>query len=217
MKYLIAFTARSGSTHLCSLLGSHPEIVCWGEILHRTNKPLYQGRGPKWILYKHYLAAHGLIRAAGGKVHPGQSRQCKFQAKPWRMLCEDRSIRVIHLRRENTLEQAVSILRKNTNTEPGKRVHASPKRLVGWMEDMASLDAEIGPSFAGHEMTHVTYEELCSNEAETCDRLLDFLGFDPFPLRSNREKIGMPLKRSLLNYQEVHDYLMGTKWEHCLE
>lgn len=227
MKFVIAFTPRSGSTHLCQLLGSHYAVACWGEILNKRHKGLYRKRGPYGVLYDLFFQCHNPILAAGGKVAFGHSLQREFQAEPWEMMVNDREIRIIHLRRRNILKQALSQERnsqsKAWSQEDKQRadthgLHFDPDRAIARMERIEKHGAELDRCFAGHVSVGVEYEQLDENPDGVCRDLLQFLELDDLPLRSNRKKLNTrPLSQSISNFDSLVSCLRGTRWEQYLE
>lgn len=133
--FIVCFRERSGSTHLCSLLDNHPEIVCrqedfcerivspgeekagedlfdFGQLkCHRNLLPFHQKRiyspSRKMIVQHFHDIYSGQVRACGFKFKfPIQFQLFPEVLAELNMILPD--VRIISLQRRNTLKQAIS-------------------------------------------------------------------------------------------------------------
>ena len=109
IRFVILCLGRSGSNHLQSLLDSHPDITCFGEVFS-DRAP---ADGPGFInsayndeaVYFEHLVETCEVPVVGFKL-PVNS--IKAHPKSARLVAEDPAMRVIRLSRANLLAQLIS-------------------------------------------------------------------------------------------------------------
>jgi LPS sulfotransferase NodH len=209
-RFLVLKLPRTGSTLLCDVLDSHPEITCVGEALNPSEQ---QGRRKmRATLGDHYRSApsgagtavgvtinpfrygisvHDINGALGPAWLPDRLRQLSGRAvRP--------DLKVIVLVRSNLLKQAVShqVALMNRSAD-GKflvgREHVD-SRLVAVpkldIDELRSAVAEWESQTARlrayaralrREMLEICYEDLQTQPESTFRHLFDFLGATPPP------------------------------------
>lgn len=70
----------------------------------------------------------------------------------------------------------------------------------------------------GFDVCSITYEDLNSNQEQTCNRVLSFLGVQPSGLLQSKYVKIMPneLEAAIENYGEVCQTLSNTRFEYLL-
>jgi LPS sulfotransferase NodH len=200
-RFVILTRPRCGSTYLATLLNSHPQVLCHGELFYSLQvfyavgyrdgslhlaTPAERDADPQGFLAKVWELPFGNA-AVGFKLVAGQLPGA-FGA-----VFADRRIRAIVLRRKNRLKKFVSALiaeREQMWTHYKHRFRPEdlqPIRVEVSLPDLeAYLDAErtfydgIAAALARQPKpwVEVFYEDLFAG-SETVERLLRFLGVEP--------------------------------------
>jgi LPS sulfotransferase NodH len=204
-KFVIITNQRSGSNLLVSMLNSHPEIKCFGELMRAT---------PRWMKIKGYRGALTILEKVDPAfksdrhrfANPGEFVQAVFATAPKRRkvigfkqhlnqhpdfmveLIRNPDWKLVILERENKLAQFSS--RKITevtgqgNAPKGTRikkatVEFSAREFAKFVEreakDWERVRAEIAAS--GKTPFSIRYTDLLSKDP--MQRLLEFLDVDP--------------------------------------
>lgn len=211
-KFIILSSGRCGSTLLHTYLNSNPNILSKGEILQR----LYDGdkpNAPKEIASIVFPVHGSNIKAVGLKLFYDYREMDNFK-NAFEALANDRSIKVIHLVRENKLEQFVSYKRAWRDLEwsanPRNRDYVTKVKVdiheysnfVNENEIQRKMALEM---FEGHEFIDLTYEELTNSGQRCLLRIQEFLGVKVSPLFTALEKQNdKPLKEVVENWEEVN-------------
>jgi LPS sulfotransferase NodH len=223
--FVILCTGRVGSELLVSLLDSHPDIRCWGELFSGGPEAPEEG-------FKHseredpglYLSelVSGCEAAAIGFKLPHSS----IQANPSSLaLLDDAELRVIRLTRENLLAQLVSAalaLRsgfwKQRTGEESYRTATQYLDAAGCKRALAQMEVrerEMDRLAEGHPMTRLTYEQLIAGSR--MDEVQCFCGVKPRALSSPHRKLRTrPLRETIENWDELSAQLRGTRFERFL-
>ncbi len=226
--FLIVSAGRTGSNLLRSLLKSHPQVFCGGEIF---NREYVEREGVPWpaggaeqdpalrtmmrddpatyVRRLFELASPG-HRAVGAKLtyenaaaHPAATDH----------LVAIEGNRVIHLKRHNLLRVYVSLQRamktgqwmSRGDSGPPPPVHIDFVKLVRYLLRHQEHEDKVDALFAGHAKMQVYYEDLAADPVGVAARCVAFLGLDAsVPLWSDHKKSGTdPLSRAIENYAEV--------------
>jgi hypothetical protein len=222
-RFAILCLGRSGSSHLVSLLDSHPDARCFGELFNRT------GRGiSEFADAPETDPGAFLDRLASGCSKPVLGFKLPFNSildEPSiiDMLRSEPDYRIIRLSRRNLLAQLVSRrLQSSTRVSHSiygnygdARVSLDPRKAMRTIAGMEEHERELDSYAAGHPTLEVAYEDL-DNHAVLAE-LQEFLGLEPRPLRSWFEKLRtMPLQQTVENWAEVEAALTGTRFEPML-
>jgi len=126
-RFIIICAARTGSTMLRSMLNSHPQMVCHGEVFSPrlsgfagiynqkdSDSPIRQfvekKRNERPVDFlRDYVFYAGSYQAIGAKIKYDELEQPRWSAV-FDSLLADRDIRVVHLIRENRLRRLVSAI-----------------------------------------------------------------------------------------------------------
>jgi len=115
MRFVIIGSQRTGSNHLVSLLNSHPEIVCYGELFRNRydilknipkiseNYSDINYRKSNFISLLHYLDQLNYCKTWGFKIFPEHSQ------KIIENLIQKNKFKIVLLQRENILAQYSSL------------------------------------------------------------------------------------------------------------
>lgn len=187
-RFLILSQGRSGSTLLCSLFDSHPDVTCQFEILEKQRPNFVD-----WINKRSQRK-----EVFGFKVKPGQL--LNVQDAPVAPFLRGRASegwRIIHLKRNNRFRQALSNAVLNARKLVGKGsrsctehdfippIHVDPELLVRRMRFRTELERseETAITEAGLDgkVFSLSYEDLNDNVQRqvTMNRAFQFIGVWP--------------------------------------
>lgn len=226
LDFVILCLGRTGSTHLQSLLDSHPDVRCYGELF--TDVDLATGHGDSraqtFIGSAHedpraYLAelTAGVDAAAIGFKLPNNSLRAFPQAVS---VLEDRGLKIVRISRRNLLALLVSRRMLATTGVPQSthgsygdaRVRIEPQRCLAAFKHMEADERALDDLAGEHPVFHLTYEELVAGER--IDDLQRFLGVEPHPLSSWFSRLRTrPLSETIENWDELTGALRGTRFE----
>ena len=199
-KFVILTTGRSGSNLIVRGLAAHPEVLAFAEILAQGAgdrqkalsgsgaAPLKEGDAADEYLRRviYDFKWPDDVKAVGFKLLFDQSRHNPHHALAWRYLVASRSIKVIHVIRENLLDCALSfeIARKTGEwfRELGTPTPATlgPIELTEaychWFFRRADLfNRGVAHKFKHHAYLRIDFEGVTNNYATTMDRIFDFV------------------------------------------
>jgi LPS sulfotransferase NodH len=220
-RFVILCLGRSGSTHLQSLLDSHPDVRCFGELFSDRSP----AGGPGFIHSSHqdpreFLEERlcGQGESAVGFKLPMNSIRAHPEAAD--LVQADRDFRVVRLSRSNHLAQFVSRrLQATTHVSHSlqggygeAKVAIEPRRVLNALERMEADEADLDARASGKPTFRITYEQL-AEESDLQD-LQRFLGVEPRPLRSWFERLRTrPLSEAVENWDELAAALRDTRFE----
>lgn len=236
-RFVVLAAPRTGSNWLCSLLDSHPAILCHHEIFN-PERVLYAAscRGeldlgtveerdadPGDFLARMWQHARAWP-VAGFKINRGQ------EASIFDRVIPDPTIRKVLLRRDNRVKTYISERLAELTGEwesypwspwtQRERERARPrsvrlevdqlKRHIALNESyFAELRARLARS--GQEPFELSYEEI--GDAERRQELLRFLGAHPSDVKLEgltRKQTPKDLRDTVENFEEVAEALRGT-------
>jgi LPS sulfotransferase NodH len=232
VRFVIVAARRTGSNLLCTLLGSHPDVLCHHELFNPGGifyaLPLRDGdfslgtlaeraADPLAFLTRVWAESLGK-RCVGFKMTRGQD-PLVLDA-----LFADAKVRVIVLRRANRIKAFVSEVRAEAAKrwevyDPADldsarpRVRVDPRVLDSYIAENEAFYAEVNAALArcGRPALRVTYERLFRNDEQR--RILDFLGLpaDGVALTASSVKQNSCDLRDLIdNYDALVHELTGT-------
>ena len=240
--FVVFFLERSGSSHLCSLLDSHPQISCGAEeFTTRRATDTSAHEAPRYI---HSRDAKILApdeeetqnhlanifarseHAAGFKMkYPIQFQRYPEILESLKAIND--SLRVIHLDRANVVKKFVSkqvLVQQRTATAGFRRTEKiafEPIRieLNGMLDTLRRFMRQreelktLASSFQ-HRLA-VEYERFNIDEPALVVKLLEFLGVEGNrSLESKFQKKTPPtLEKSVINFDELVDALTDTEFE----
>lgn len=242
--FALAFEGRTGSSHVVSSLNTHPDALCYPEILADVKGPrqkdvldaFFEGRpverecphaaNARYFGGRHVTKAR--FHAVGFKLKLQQVHDLPgFHAR-----LASPSVRLVYLKRKNLVKAAVSeinaqrLWRKTGlwNAEEPSQVQGgvkvNPDRLVRALERRGALERAHRAFFeiCGNPRLELQYEDLLADRDTFLSRLLAFLELEDLPMAGGFYK-NTPdcLREAILNYREVSRVLKGRGYGEYLE
>lgn len=255
-KFVIISHLRSGTHLLRTLLESHPQIVCQSEVFNSDNPNLpypltidAQDILNQWV-YRSFpdrVDTVGFVLQAyhpfGLKAFPG-IRENPHWADIWTHLDHSPELRIIHLRRDNSLRRHLSHLmarqtRRWHNWEQNRidqishlqPVDPAPEirqekptlsldfdRLLLDFEEVEQLHERVRQRYSGDRYFSLSYEDLCARPVALSNQLLDFLDVEKVSLSAAVKKLeNRPLVDSIANYEQLKQRFAGSRWQRFFE
>ncbi len=233
-KFMISCTARSGSSMLSTLLNSHPQVLCHGEIIAAPNESAgpyqalreqgtniderlqeYRQQHPEAFLYDVGFNPAGNPRV-GFKFKLEESLDEAY--RPFRdLIVADTDIRIIHLRRENILDKYISLQMTKRSGVFSIRAGGERPQYRPFAIDIADFIAYVRQDrqrhdaalelYQHHRCLHLSYEELCESRAAALAKTQDFLELPHADLATMMVKILKKNTDLVLNLDEVREAL----------
>jgi hypothetical protein len=224
LTFVILCLGRTGSTHLGSLLGSHPDIHCFGELFTDRKGTLDEAfiKSPieDPVEYVGQLTAPLTERAIGFKLpfnsirtHPGAVR-----------VLEGDDLRIVRLRRLNLLALfasrrllATTRVSRSTRGDYGDTtVTLDPNQCLAVFRRTEEHERYLDGLAEGKPVFDITYEDLAAGR--DLDDLQCFLEVEPVTLQSRFKRLrSRPLSETIENWPEVEKALRGSRYERFLE
>lgn len=216
LDFAIVCLARTGSSHLVSLLDSHPDIRCLGELFN-----------PRENLFatsdvddpREYIA--GIVAAVEERVVGCKLVWNWLYTDPRTLeLFHDRQLQVIRLRWANVLDSLIStqLAQKSgiyhstdanaTDVEPLK---IGIEACIAELDAIDARDRQLDEWCSGLPMLAIEYEDLAS--PGTLRGIQEFLGVRPTTLHSPLVKRQTrPLAEVVANWPDLVAALEDTRW-----
>ncbi len=224
LTFVILCLGRTGSTHLGSLLDSHPDIHCFGELFTDRKSTLDEAfiKSPisDPVQYVAQLTAPLSERAIGFKLPLNSIRAHPAAVR----LLEPAGLRIIRLRRLNLLALfasrrllATTRVSRSTRGDYGDTtVTLDPKQCIAVFRRTEEHERYLDSLAAGKPVFDITYEDLAARRG--LDDLQAFLGVEPLTLESRFKRLrSRPLSETIENWAEVESALRGSPYERFLE
>lgn len=254
-RFVVLGSQRSGTVFIESLISSHPEAHCWGEILLGMD-------GPTAVDYPAVLHQQRILRHAwqqvmsGSALRPAKVIRMSFmepsvpavgfrlmynQAR-WR---ERRAVvemraRVIHIRRDNSLRQYVSLTQMrrrqrelgahSAHARDGVRfpaVHVDPGRALRFVQSQERLKKSFAALFSEQTVLELSYEsDILGVGAESqlvahrhlAASIVDVLNLSPHEMTAKTSATGgLTLSASVSNYGELAEAVLKTRFAWMLD
>lgn len=227
-RFLILFAGRTGSTAIVETLNRHPGVCARYEALNELENRSAAGRAA-WAR-GFYEDADPALRAIGFKAKPYQM----IEPERFAALARELGLKLVHLRRENVVKAAVSVLNGRRLRAATGRWHklASDKALPvfapaahelwKWIAERERLDRQIADFClaAACPVLHLSYESFASERDAFTARLAGYLGVDPAPMipgPTESTKVTPPdLRAMLANFDELAASLEGSIYREML-
>src|SRR5680860_688635 len=181
-KIVIICDSRTGSTLLLNMLGFHPEIEVEGERFKNMNK-----RSGNDIWNSIFRKRHSRIKYVGFKLFYFHSQG--EDKSVWDFINNDKSITIIHLKRENIFRSLVSKkIGLNTkqwteNINSKKNIELSKKRVAidvneceSYFNQISSYQLKTDETYKNYNLIPILYEDLSRNPRLVIDQLYLKLG-----------------------------------------
>ena len=249
-KFIILGKGRSGSNFLRGLLNSQSQTITFGELFRDYDSigwefpeydqrlqsssltqsssliQLMQNDPVKFLkenVFKNY-PKH--IQAVGFKLFYYHAQNDSRQSI-WTYLQGERAIKIIHLKRNNTLRELFS-LRKAFKTNRWTNVTGQAEEAFSITLDYEDCLQEFTHTqeikqqydrfFQEHPMIHVFYEDLLSDCEGEMRKILEFLEVEYEPVKpSTYKQNNQSLAESITNYFELKHRFQGTPWSDFFE
>jgi LPS sulfotransferase NodH len=221
--FVIVADLRTGSTLLSSSLDQHPNIRCYGELLHPDDLPDNQ---PSECDRREWTGRE-LIRCAftTEDVQAVGFRAMIFLPLPsqpqwadaWEYLRSLGELRVIYLMRHDRLAQYASVRIAQQagayhpslsdpilTPEDRPTVAVDPEALRGWVEQRDHLFARRQEQLYEKPFLEVYYEDLTAHWSNRIRRVQAFLGVEPVALApAKRKQEVRSLAEVITNYDQL--------------
>lgn len=212
-RFLIFGRGRSGSTLLTSLLDSHTEITCLGEILR------YKAMSPRRQL-DHALSV-AKTKVSGCKFLSYQMRSIHGMGTESDFLksLHDEGVTIIYLKRTNLVRHAVSNLyaRKrqayhssDKRAAQVKKITIKPDEIFAWMEGSAALNDYEAAVLANTPHLALTYEDNLSAQTDQFDTYKTLLDTFELPFEEPETKLKKVTPKQFDALIENHEELVGA-------
>lgn len=233
-RFVIVCQPRTGSNWLCTLLQSHPSILCHHEVFHpediyyavghRDGQLEHLGtreerdRDPLGFLERLWEADFGRP-IVGLKLHEGHAPA--VQAR----VLADKSVRKVLLRRRSRLRACISLLRARQTGRwartpyDGVSVVLDPGEVFDFARRYDAFYAGLRAATRTQPALEVVYEDL-QRDPRVLARLLEFLGADAGAAELSARTVRQSrdsLREALSNYEELACGLRGSALESELE
>ncbi|NPD47862.1 sulfotransferase [Lentimicrobium sp. S6] len=219
--FVIIAHPRSGSNLLVSLLRSHPEINCKGELFNRINLVECDK------LFQDYQRIDSVLIKTKGFKMPFSFRSSN-KNNIWEKVKSDESFKIIHLSRSNLLRAYVSMKiasktkswfgnKDNNKSVVDKQCILDAQECVSWINNTTRRQKKIEYDFRYHHSYALTYENLMLNK-NTIKDLLHFLDVDTHvDLSTKLEKQNKePISKLIINYEEFRNGIQNSVWSDFL-
>jgi hypothetical protein len=215
VRFAIVGNPRTGSSHLVSLLDSHPDIACWDDEIFDLNEAFDRSdhKRPSDFLLQQVFAvkaeAVGFKLLRDAFLHVGNA---------WHWI-KELNLSLIHTYRANVLDSYISYKLASINNAftcwygdyKIDHFEASFPECLQWFELCESWDAYIYRSCVARNIPRVAieYNELC----HTAEKVLQFLKASPRPLVSQLRKQRSGSQADIIaNYYALKEKFARSKW-----
>jgi LPS sulfotransferase NodH len=235
-KFIILGRSRTGSNFLRGLLNDHSNIVTMGEIFRNKNEidwdsHYYQSNNsilkqyqtdPVKFLYKTvFRKFRPNVKAVGFKLFYYHAQNIPFNGI-WNALKDDKSIHVLHIKRENILrthlsriqaEQSGSWVNTTGNLEKHKPVTINPHNCLKDFEQTRKWETDADLFFQDHPLLQISYEQLSENYGSVLKDIQQFLCLPDQPVIPRTFKQSkLSLSLAIENYWTLKEYFINTPW-----
>jgi len=229
-RFLIVCQPRTGSNWLCSLLQSHPQILCHHEVFHPDE--IYYAVGHRDGRLAHLGSARDrdadpqgflerLWREDFGRPVVGIKLLDAQAPELLARLLSDAGVKKVLLRRQSRIRAYVSLLRARASgfwartSYDGLAVHVEPGELLEFAQRYDAYYARLRAATRSQPALEVVYEDL---QRDPCvlARLLDFLGVDSAGVQLGAHlprQSSDSLQEAISNFGDLAQALRGSALE----
>jgi len=231
--FVILSSRRSGSIYLQSLLNSHPEILCGGEIFTkksqfmndflRKNNIQFKDINPEEYIKSFFSRQpKKKINYLGFRLFYNHLR--RERESIWNTLKNTPDLCLIHLQRKNILKKYLSLnLAIKTSSWSRKKMEPEQEYKpinINYVECRKYFRREeknirnAALFFKNNKMIDVYYEDLAADKNPETDKIQEFLGLEPETLSCDFVKQNMQsLSELISNYSDLKEKFENTEWE----
>lgn len=221
------------------MLDSHPDIVCYGEVITPKGSPnlgkyaraiakspeelgLLLASDATRFLYE-YVWGDPNCSAIGCKI---KYRQLEEQfPELFKSVLADKNVKIIHLKRRNLLKRYVSnrlaasqktptvVLGEGKQTDGQQRIAIDVDKCLADIEQIKKSEQDFSDYFANHQVFDVWYEELTAPNSQDLLKLQEFLGVTPVNIQPKTVKLNSNnLSDIIENYDQIREKLADTAY-----
>jgi LPS sulfotransferase NodH len=226
-KFIIFGQGRTGSNLVRTLLQSHPQITCRGEVFLRYYLKVLM---PKYLLRGH-LAELPTSTVYGFQLQPFHLRFHRIDGKAFLSYLHDQGWKIIYLSRKNWLHQKISSLiaiHKNKwhYRSSDIKIAQSPKIHLDGNEFIRELDQKSLDYTQDQKMLEsvpyleIVYEEnllTADQHQPTANKIFTYLNLPSAPVKTRLQKTPYKISEVIENYEEIADLLKQTQYAKFLE
>ncbi len=237
---------RTGSNYLSYLLHDHPNVMSLGEAYYPPSvtvnpgnqymnkrrslfyfRKLFPTQFLKYFIFRDY-PPH--IKAVGFRVFYHYKKEGDhFQHFPSikKYLVEHKEVKIIHLIRNNLLENYVSLflaLKRDywwtvgTNPYKYEKIKLQYKDCLRHFSMLTSMTNEYRQLFKSHSTIEVYYEDLVQHKKRELDRIQEFLGIRQENLSCALQKLNTrPMEQVISNFEALKKRFAGSRWIHFFD
>lgn len=226
-KFIIFGQGRTGSNLVRTLLHSHPQVICRGEVFMRHYLKVLM---PKYFL-RGQLAQHSVDKVYGFQLQPVHFQFHRIDGKAFLSYLHDQGWKIIYLTRKNWLHQKISAIiaiHKNKWHYRASEVKTtkSPKIYLDGNEIIKELDKKGLDYIQDEEMLksipylEIIYEEnllTADQHQPTADKIFTYLNLASAPVKTSLQKTPYKISEVIENYEEIAAILKQTQYAKFLE
>jgi LPS sulfotransferase NodH len=220
-RFLILTSGRSGSDLLVSLLDSHPQLMCDGEVLMmRRALPEQLIRSREALAGLRRARAYGFKLTRDNILAQGVAEPAAFVHA-----LHERGYRIVLLERRDLLQHAISYARaeqagyvhhRRTDRSEFSATALDPIAVVAFMYVLE----EVG-NFCRHALSAIPHLKLVyeddfatpERQQASADQICDALGLRSAPVHSDLVRVTPgATEQQLSNYEELAELLAGTRY-----
>jgi LPS sulfotransferase NodH len=235
-RFVILARSRTGSNLLRSALNEHsqakvyselfrnPADIDWGFPDHHSQAALslYQKDPAEFLQTRIYGKYPRNIKAVGFKLFYYHASFGSGE-RLWDYLCENKGIKIIHLKRKNIL--ATHLSRKKADiTGAWANISGKPEEQAQFtlsydecLQDFTrtrSWELEYDRFFQEHPILEVVYENLSSNYLNEIKRVQAFLNLpEENVIPKTQKQASLPLSEAIYNFPELKEKFLDSPWE----
>jgi LPS sulfotransferase NodH len=236
-RFIILSRSRTGTNMLRLMLNSTSQVVTFGELFKNPNKigwdmPGYSNSGHVLDLFQKetrlfidkevFKKYPKNVKAVGFKIFYYHAKEPELEPV-WDYLKEDRSIHVIHLRRNNILKTHISRVRAqmtNNWINLSGECEVIPPFKLDYEELLKDFiqtrawESEAEQLFINHPKIEITYEQLAHDYHSEMRKIQKFLGLDNEQVfLQTHKQTREPLSAMIENYFELKKLFEDSPWE----
>jgi LPS sulfotransferase NodH len=228
-KFIIFSKGRTGSNLLRTLLNSHPEIVCEGDIFLRLYVRILSLK-----LYIKGRIAKNPTNVYGFQLKLTQLERQKIDAKQFLSYLHENGWKIIYLSRKNLFRRIISAKVANSrhqwlyhDSKSGSdystsfKIHLDGEKLLTSLEKAEISELKDKALLEQLPYLEIFYEDdllKAEQHQKTADKIFDFLGVQSASIETNMVRTPYQnLAEVIENYDEIAALLSKTKYAHYLE
>lgn len=243
-RFIVLGKGRSGSNFLRGLLNAHAQVVMFGELFRSANSigwefpdydryaqskqaiALMQSNPASFLEGEVFKKFPKEILAVGFKLFYYHAQE-GAQRSLWDFLQKDQEIKIIHLKRKNTLREILSLKKAFKTNEWTNSTGREAKKfsisldfdeLLQEFNYAQQIKQKYDDFFVDQPKIDVIYEDLADDYAREMRHVQAFLGVGAEPVQpSTFKQSNQPLSEAIINYTELKQQFSNTPWHSYFE